>query len=253
MYNYDYIYNDAAEPWQFGFQDGATPTQEGITELHNSINFFLIIIFIGVIWILFTIILNYNTNNTQIIYKYTNHSTILELIWTIIPAFILIAIAFPSFKLLYLMDEVISPSITIKVIGHQWYWSTEYSDFINDNGDSIEFDSYIVPDSDLEQGQYRLLEVDNRIVVPIDTSIRFIVTGQDVIHDFAIPSLGIKIDAIPGRLNQTSILIEREGVFYGQCSEICGVYHGFIPAVIEAVTPEKFLTFIDSQSLLIYK
>lgn len=143
------------------------------------------------------------------------------------------------------MDEVISPSITIKAVGHQWYWSYEYSDFINEDGESIEFDSYMVPETDLEEGQLRLLEVDNPVVVPVDTHIRFIVTGQDVIHDFAVPGLGLKIDACPGRLNQTSVLIEREGTYYGQCSEICGVYHGFIPIQIECVSPEKYLTWID--------
>lgn len=152
--------------------------------------------------------------------------TLIELIWTITPAFVLIAIAFPSFKLLYLMDEVIDPAMTIKALGHQWYWSYEYSDFVNEDGESIEFDSYLVPTDDLEEGQLRLLEVDNRVVVPVGTHIRFIVTGADVIHSFAVPSLGLKIDAIPGRLNQTSVLVEREGVYYGQCSEICGVHHG---------------------------
>ncbi|KAH0446767.1 hypothetical protein IEQ34_024393 [Dendrobium chrysotoxum] len=147
-------------------------------------------------------------------------------------ALVLIAIAFPSFKLLYLMDEVLSPSMTVKVAGHQWYWSYEDSDFLNE---SIEFDSYMVPETDLEDGQLRLLDVDNRVVVPIDTHIRFLFTGADVIHDFAVPSLGLKIDAVPGRLNQTSVLIEREGVFYGQCSEICGVYHGFMPIAVEAI------------------
>ncbi|KAH0439134.1 hypothetical protein IEQ34_023201 [Dendrobium chrysotoxum] len=160
-------------------------------------------------------------------------------------ALVLIAIAFPSFKLLYLMDEVLSPSMTVKVAGHQWYWSYEDSDFLNE---SIEFDSYMVPETDLEDGQLRLLDVDNRVVVPIDTHIRFLFTGADVIHDFAVPSLGLKIDAVPGRLNQTSVLIEREGVFYGQCSEICGVYHGFMPIAVEAVTPEKDLAWIDSQA-----
>lgn len=147
----------------------------------------------------------------------------------------------PSLKLLDLMDEVISPSMKVQVAGHQRYWSAEYSDFINEDGESIELDSDMVPETDLEDGKQRLLEVDNRIVVPIDTHIRFLVTGADVIHDFAMPSLGLKVDAFPGRLNQTSVLIEREGVFYGQCSEIFGVYHGFMPAVIEAVTPEKYL------------
>ena len=141
--------------------------------------------------------------------------TLIELIWTITPAFVLIAIAFPSFRLLYLLDEVISPTVTIKVVGHQWYWSYEYSDYINVSGESIEFDSYMLPDSDLELGQFRLLDVDNKVTVPVDTHIRLIVTGADVIHSFAVPSLGIKIDATPGRLNQTSILAERTGVFYG--------------------------------------
>ena len=242
------IFNDAPQPWQLGFQDGASPTQEGITELHDSIFFYLVFICFGVLWVLSSVIINFNSNKSQLVYKYANHGTLIELIWTITPALVLIAIAFPSFKLLYLMDEVISPSMTVKVAGHQWYWSAEYSDFINEDGESIEFDSYMVPETDLEDGQLRLLEVDNRMVVPIDTHIRFIVTGADVIHDFAVPSLGLKIDAIPGRLNQTSVLIEREGVFYGQCSEICGVYHGFMPVAIEAVTPEKYLAWIDSQA-----
>lgn len=243
------IYNDAPQPWQVGFQDGASPTQEGITELHDSIFFYLVIISFGVLWVLCSVIMNFDSKKSQLVYKYANHGTLIELIWTITPALVLIAIAFPSFKLLYLMDEVISPSMTVKVVGHQWYWSAEYSDFINDHGESIEFDSYMVPETDLEHGQLRLLEVDNRFVVPIDTHIRFIVTGADVIHDFAVPSLGLKLDCIPGRLNQTSVLVEREGVFYGQCSEICGVYHGYIPIVIEATSPEKYLAWIDSQSL----
>lgn len=241
------IHNDAAYPWQFGFQDGSTPSFEGIVELHDSIFFYLIVISFLVFWMLGSVLVNYNSNRTQIVHKYHNHGTLIELVWTITPALVLIAIAFPSFKLLYLMDEVISPSMTIKVAGHQWYWSYEYSDFINEDGESIEFDSYMVPDSDLELGQFRLLDVDNRVVVPVDTHVRFIVTGQDVIHDFAVPSLGLKIDAVPGRLNQTSVLVQREGVYYGQCSEICGVYHGFMPIAVEAVSLEKYLSWLDSQ------
>lgn len=144
--------------------------------------------------------------------------------------------------------EVISPSMTVKAVGHQWYWSYEYSDFVNEDGESLEFDSYMIPDSDLEGGQLRLLDVDNRVVVPIDTHIRFVITGADVIHDFAVPSLGLKIDATPGRLNQTSVYITREGVFYGMCSELCGVYHGFMPIAIEAVSLEKYLSWLDSQA-----
>lgn len=240
------IFNDAPEPWQIGFQDGASPTQEGITELHDIIFFYLVLICFGVLYVLINTIIHFNSNTNKIVYKYQNHGTLIELIWTISPAFVLIAIAFPSFKLLYLLDEVISPSITIKAVGHQWYWSYEYSDFINEEGESIEFDSYMVPETDLENGMLRLLDVDNRIVVPLDTHIRFIVTGQDVIHDFAVPSLGLKVDACPGRLNQASVIIEREGVYYGQCSEICGVYHGFMPIAVEAVSPEKYLSWIDS-------
>jgi cytochrome c oxidase subunit 2 len=241
------IYNDAPEPWQIGFQDGASPGFEGITELHDSIFFFLVVISVGVFWALGSVMINFNSTSSPIAYKYANHGTLIELIWTITPALILIAIAFPSFKLLYMLDEVISPTMTIKVAGHQWYWSYEYSDFINEDGEAIEYDSYMVPDSDLEDGQLRLLEVDNRVIVPVDTHIRFIVTATDVIHDFAVPALGLKIDAVPGRLNQTSVLVQREGVFYGQCSEICGVYHGFMPVVIEAVSLEKYLVWLDSQ------
>jgi cytochrome c oxidase subunit 2 len=174
--------------------------------------------------------------------------TLIELIWTITPALVLIAIAFPSFKLLYLLDEVIDPVITVKAIGNQWFWTYEYSDYVNDTGETIEFDSYMIPDTELESGQLRLLEVDNRVILPVDTHIRFIVTARDVIHSFAVPSLGLKLDALPGRLNQTSVIINREGVFYGQCSELCGILHGFMPIVIEAVSLESYLLWLSSQN-----
>lgn len=248
------IYNDSPEPWKLGFQDGASPVQEGITELHDSIFFYLVLICFGVLWVLGSVIVHFNNNKNQnnLVYKYSNHGTLIELIWTVTPAFVLIAIAFPSFKLLYLIDEVISPSITIKVVGHQWYWSYEYSDFINDSGESIEFDSYIVPETDLENGQLRLLDVDNSLVIPVDTHVRFIVTGADVIHDFAVPALGLKIDCIPGRLNQVSVLTQREGVFYGQCSEICGVIHGFIPIKVEAVSSDNYIQWLDKIASELY-
>lgn len=236
------LFNDAPEPWQIGFQDSATPVMEGILELHNSIFFYLVVISFGVLWVLGNTIVSFHSTKSSIVYKYANHGTLIELIWTITPALVLIAIAFPSFKLLYMMDEVLSPSMTIKAVGHQWYWSYEYSDFITDDGESIEFDSYMVPESDLEQGQLRLLEVDSPVVVPVDTHVRFILTGADVIHDFAVPSLGLKADCCPGRLNQVSILIERQGTFYGQCSEICGVYHGFMPIMVKAVSSDEFIT-----------
>ena len=240
------IFNDAPQPWQIGFQDSAAPGFTGIVELHNTIFFYLVVISVGVFWVLGSIIYYYNSNKSPIVHKYLNHGTLIELIWTITPALVLIAIAFPSFRLLYLLDEVISPTITIKVVGHQWYWSYEYSDYVNESGESIEFDSYMIPESDLELGQFRLLDVDNRVVVPVDTHIRLIVTGADVIHSWAVPSLGIKIDAVPGRLNQTSILAERTGTFYGQCSEICGVWHGFMPIAVEAVSVQDYLAWIDA-------
>jgi len=240
------IYNDVAEPWQIGFQDSAAPGFDGIVQLHDSIFFYLILISVGVFWMLFVIIKNFSSTKSSIVYKYLNHGTMIELIWTITPALILIAIAFPSFKLLYALDEVIDPAVTIKVNGHQWFWSYEYSDMIDDNGETIDFDSYMLPDADLQLGEFRLLEVDNKLVVPSETHIRFIVTGTDVIHDWAVPSLGIKIDAVPGRLNQTSALIDREGFFYGQCSEICGVWHGFMPIVVRSVSLEDFFNWAES-------
>ena len=240
------IFNDAPHVWQIGFQDSAAPGFTGIVELHNTIFFYLVVISVGVSWVLTSIMYYYSSNNNAIVHKYLNHGTLIELIWTITPALVLIAIAFPSFRLLYLLDEVISPTITIKVVGHQWYWSYEYSDYINESGESIEFDSYMIPESDLELGQFRLLDVDNRVIVPVDTHIRLIITGADVIHSWAVPSLGVKIDAVPGRLNQTSFLAERTGVFYGQCSEICGVYHGFMPIAVEAVSVQEYLAWIDA-------
>ena len=140
--------------------------------------------------------------------------------------------------------------LNIQFLQHQWYWSFEYSDYVTESGDPIEFDSYMIPESDLELGQFRLLDVDNKVIVPVDTHIRLIITGADVIHSWAVPSLGIKIDAVPGQLNQTSILAERTGVFYGQCSEICGVWHGFMPIAVEAVSVQDYLAWINSNSQL---
>lgn len=242
------LHNDVAEPWQLGFQDSAAPGFSGIEDLHDTIGFYLIIISISVFWVIFNIVYYYNNTRNPIAYKYLTHGSIIELVWTITPALILIAIAFPSFRLLYIMDEVLSPTLTIKVVGHQWYWSYEYSDFITESGDAIDFDSYMIPESDLELGQFRLLDVDNKLIVPVDCHIRLILTGADVIHSFAVPSLGLKLDAVPGRLNQVSFIAERMGTFYGQCSEICGVWHGFMPICVEAVSDNDFLIWLDSQS-----
>lgn len=240
------LYLDAPSAWGIYFQDSATPQMEGLIELHDNIMYYLVLILFAVSWILFSIVRNFVETRAAIAHKYLNHGTLIELIWTITPAVILILIAFPSFKLLYLMDEVNDPSMTITVEGHQWYWSYQYPDFIDSNEELIEFDSYIVPESDLEEGGLRMLEVDNRVIVPEETHIRFVITSGDVIHSFAAPSLGIKCDAYPGRLNQVSTFINREGVYYGQCSEICGILHSSMPIVIQSVNLPSFLTWLLS-------
>lgn len=237
--------NDAPEPWGCYFQDNATPQMEGLEELHNNIMFYLAIILFAVSWIMVSIIINFCA--TKISNKYINHGTLVELIWTISPALILILIAFPSFKLLYLIDEVIDPSLVVNGEGHQWYWSYQYPDFVNDEKEYIEYDSYIIPESDLETGQLRLLEVDNRSIIPEQTHTRFIVAGADVIHSYACPSLGIKCDAYPGRLNQSSVYLNRPGTFFGQCSEICGILHSSMPIAIQSVPLYNFLFWLYDQ------
>ena len=156
-------------------------------------------------------------------------------------------IAVPSFSLLYSVDEIIDPTITLKVIGHQWYWSYEYSDFLNENYETIDFDSYMIPEEDLNIGDLRLLEVDNEVYLPLNTHVRVIVSSSDVLHCWAIPSFGIKLDACPGRLNQTSLYVKRTGSYYGQCSEICGVNHGFMPIVVKIVSLEEYVNWISQK------
>lgn len=241
------VRSDTPRPWGIYFQDSASPQMEALVELHNNILFYLVIILFGVGWLLIIIVRKYTTTESPISYKYSSHGTLIELIWTITPALILILIAFPSFKLLYLMDEVIDPAMAILAEGHQWYWSYQYPDFLNSDDEFIEFDSYLIPESDLEDGTLRMLEVDNRLILPEHTHVRIIVTGADVIHSLACPALGLKCDAYPGRLNQTSVIISREGTFYGQCSEICGILHSSMPIVIESVSIEKFVSWLREQ------
>ena len=241
--NFFFSLSDSADFWQLGFQDPATPVMEGIINFHHDIMFILIVTVVFVLWLLLRSIYFFNHKNNPTPKKFV-HGTALEIIWTCTPALILITIAIPSFSLLYSMDEVIDPIITLKVIGHQWYWSYEYSDDLTDD-ESISFESYMVQEEDLDKGQFRLLEVDNRVVVPTNTHIRVIITASDVLHCWAIPSLGVKLDACPGRLNQTSMFIKREGVFYGQCSEICGINHGFMPIVVEAVSLKDYINWIE--------
>jgi len=241
--NLSYIYGDIAEPWQILFQDSGTKIMEGMVNLHNWILFYLIIISIFVLWFLIVTINEFNSHKNPISYRKLKDGTLIEVIWTITPALILITIALPSFKLLYLMDEILDPTITIKAIGRQWYWEYEYSDYISPE---LSFESYMIPTDNLEEGQFRLLEVDNRLILPSDTSIRVIVTAADVLHSWAVPSLGVKMDCVPGRLNQTSIYVKRNGVYYGQCSELCGVQHGFMPIVIEVVNINDYINWLKA-------
>lgn len=243
-------YLDAPMRWQLGFQDPATPVMEGIIDLHHDIVFFMLVVLIFVMWMMARTLYFFHQSNNPIPAKII-HGTFIEIAWTIAPSLVLILIAIPSFALLYSLDEVIDPAITIKAIGHQWYWSYEYSDY-NDPKEgvmssAINFESYMIPEDELEEGQYRMLEVDNRVVVPVNTHVRLIITSADVIHSWAVPSLGIKCDAVPGRLNQTSMFITREGVFYGQCSEICGVSHGMMPINVEAVSLDDYVQWVNTQ------
>lgn len=232
------LYNDGVEHWQLAFQDSASPISQELVLFHDYIMFILTIILFVVGWLIIKALVNKNY------YKFLVDGTTIEFVWTMIPAVVLIFIAFPSLQLLYTMDEIIEPSLTIKAVGHQWYWSYEYSDY---DTEPLEFDSYMVPTSDLEQGDMRLLEVDNRVVIPINTHVRVLITGADVIHSWTVPSLGVKADAVPGRLNQVSFFLNRPGVFYGQCSEICGSEHSFMPIVVEGVSLDKFVHWISSK------
>lgn len=231
-------YCDVAEAWQIGIQDPATPSAEGMYFFHTFLISIFCMVGILVCWILYYILNKYNEKINKNLDVFT-HSSSLEIIWTFFPAVILLIIAVPSFSLLYSLDEIVDPEISLKVIGHQWYWSYEISDFSLINAD-IEFDSYMVSSDDLTLGAFRLLEVDNRVILPSETHIRILITAADVLHSWAIPSFGIKVDACPGRLNQASLFIKREGTFYGQCSEICGVNHGFMPIVVKAVSPDIY-------------
>jgi cytochrome c oxidase subunit 2 len=246
IFTFSLSLTDYAYPYQVSFQDPATPVMEGIIILHHDLLYVLTVIGVTVGWVLLktTHLFNYKKNLVSATFT---HGTTVEVVWTITPSIILMVIAVPSFALLYSMDEVIDPSVTLKVIGHQWYWAYEYSDYVVKNGNTIVFDSYMISEDDLEPGQLRLLEVDNRVVLPCSTHLRILVTGADVLHSWAIPSLGIKMDACPGRLNQVSAFISRESTFYGQCSEICGVNHGFMPIVVESVSIEKYINWIVSQ------
>nr|YP_010728491.1 cytochrome c oxidase subunit II [Polypedilum heberti]WEF49732.1 cytochrome c oxidase subunit II [Polypedilum heberti] len=219
----------------FGLQDSNSPIMEQLNFFHDHSLLILILVTTLVSYLMGMLFFN-KLNN-----RFLLHGQTIEIIWTILPAIVLLFIAFPSLRILYLLDEINQPSISIKTIGHQWYWSYEYSDFKN-----IEFDSYMIPTTESTMNSFRLLDTDNRIILPINNQIRILVTATDVLHSWTIPSLGVKIDANPGRLNQTNFFINRVGLFYGQCSEICGANHSFMPIVIESTPTNFFIKWISN-------
>nr|YP_009024441.1 cytochrome c oxidase subunit II [Tetraogallus tibetanus]AGS18343.1 cytochrome c oxidase subunit II [Tetraogallus tibetanus]AUX81069.1 cytochrome c oxidase subunit II [Tetraogallus tibetanus] len=213
---------------QLGFQDASSPIMEELVEFHDHALMVALAICSLVLYLSTLMLMQKLSSNTV-------DAQEIELIWTILPAIVLILLALPSLQILYMMDEIDEPDLTLKAIGHQWYWTYEYTDFKD-----LAFDSYMTPTTDLPQGYFRLLEVDHRIVVPMESPIRMIITADDVLHSWAVPTLGVKTDAIPGRLNQTSFITTRPGVFYGQCSEICGANHSYMPIVVESAPLKHF-------------
>jgi cytochrome c oxidase subunit 2 len=228
-----------ATPWQIGFQDAYSPVMERVHEFHSLLLVIQFVIVVLVLGILGFIIFRYNAKRNPVPSR-TSHNTMLEVIWTAVPIVILVIIAIPSMKLLYFADRAQDYEMTLKVTGHQWYWSYKYPD----HGD-FGFDSAPIAEDELKEGQPRLLAVDNRIVLPVGTKIQILVTTDDVIHNFAVPSLGLKIDTTPGRVNETWVQINREGTYYGMCSELCGINHGFMPIQIEAVSKPEFEQWVE--------
>ncbi len=248
------VFNDVGENWGIGLQEEATPIAAGIIDLHNYLMYYLIIILIVVSYILGIKIFNsiFKKGGSNWV-RYLNHSHMIELIWTLIPAIILVIIAIPSFKLLYSLeaDDLMKPCVTLKITGNQWFWNYEISDILVKNDGiydniNINFDSYTKGESDLELGELRLLDVDNRVLLPINTPIRLLITAQDVIHSFAVPSFGLKMDAVPGRINHSSIYILKPGVYYGQCSELCGSAHERMSIVIEGTSLINYIKWLST-------
>jgi len=228
-------------PWQVDFQEAATPVMAQIREFNVLLSVIIVVISLFVLALLAYAGFRYNEKRNPTPSR-TSHNTLIEVIWTVVPILILVLIAVPSFRLLYNEDVVPPADMTIKAIGHQWYWSYEYPD----HGD-IAFDALIVPDDELQPDQLRLLTTDAEVVLPVDTTIRVLVTADDVLHAWAVPAFGAKIDAVPGRLNETWVHIEREGMYYGQCSELCGVQHGFMPIMVRVVSKDEFGQWVAEQ------
>ncbi len=227
-----------ASPWQIGMQEPASPVMQDITDFHNFLLWIITAITAFVLILLLTVIVRFNARANPTPSR-TTHNTPLEVMWTIVPVIILASIAVPSFRLLFVQLQVPKPALTVKVTGKQWFWTYAYPD----NG-NFQFDSIMVPEKDLKPGQPRLLEVDNEMIVPVNKVVHVLVTGADVIHSFNVPSFGIRIDAIPGRINDTWFKATKEGVFYGQCSELCGKDHSFMPIAVHVVSEADFNTWL---------
>jgi cytochrome c oxidase subunit 2 len=232
---------EAAEPkpWQLGFQPPATPVKDRLSAFHDELLVIITLIAVFVLGLLVYVMWRFNHRRHPVPTR-TSHNTVIEMLWTVVPVLILIIIAIPSFKLMYYMDRVPNPEMTIKVTGHQWYWSYEYPD-----QGGLAFDSNIIPDDQLKAGQKRLLDVDNPLVVPADTIIRVQVTGTDVIHSWFVPSFGVQEYAIVGRLNESWMKIEQPGTYYGQCNQICGINHAFMPIKVEAMPKVAFQHWLE--------
>nr|YP_009175501.1 cytochrome c oxidase subunit II [Phyllomimus detersus]ALG66353.1 cytochrome c oxidase subunit II [Phyllomimus detersus] len=215
-------------------QNSNSPLMEQLIFFHDHTLLILLMITTLVTYIMFSLLLN------KLTHRYLLEGQTVEIIWTILPAIILIFIALPSLRLLYLLDESMDPIITVKTIGHQWYWKYEYTDFST----PFEFDSYMMTYNEMPYNGLRLLDVDHRTILPMNTQIRMLVTAADVLHSWTIPALGVKVDATPGRLNQINFFLNRPGLFYGQCSEICGANHSFMPIVVESVNTPTFIKWM---------
>ena len=226
------------QPWQMGLQPAATPVMTAINDFHNMMLVIIFIITAFVVGLLGYVFWRFGAKRNPTPTR-TTHNTMLEMVWTVVPVIVLVAVAVPSFRLLYFQDVVPESEMTIKAVGHQWYWSYEYPDH-----GRFTFDAQMVPDEEIKPGQLRLLETDNAVVLPVDTTIRVIVTAETVLHAWAVPAFGVKLDAVPGRLNETWVRIEREGTYYGQCSELCGVNHGFMPIKVRAVSKLQFAEWV---------
>jgi cytochrome c oxidase subunit II len=226
------------QPWQMGFQPAATPVMERMEAFNTFLSWIIVLIAGFVLALLIYVCIRFAASRHPNPSRRT-HNTLLEIAWTTVPVLILVVIAIPSFKLLYYEDVIPNAELTIKAIGHQWYWTYEYPD----NGD-FTFDANLIADADLKPGQLRLLTTDNVVVLPVDTNIRLLTTATDVIHSWAMPPFGVKIDAVPGRLNESWFRILTPGTYYGQCSELCGDYHGFMPIMVKAVSKDEFQNWV---------